>query len=85
MDNCPCLPARVTISGNQITARVSSTGNTNGTVSVGNIIIKDGTNNYETLNNKPSIEGATLTGDKTFDELGLEPMSFHEIDEILYG
>ena len=43
-----------------------------------------GTDNYEKLKNKPSIEGVTLQGDKTFPELGVRPLSVQEIEKILY-
>ena len=39
--------------------------------------------NYEELINKPKIESHELTGDKTFDDLGLSSISHEELDEIL--
>lgn len=47
--------------------------------------VSGGTNDYEDLKNKPSIEGVELVGNKGFPELGLEAMTPQEIDEILYG
>ena len=44
-----------------------------------------GTGNYNALTNKPSIEDVTLTGNKTFRQLGLEPMTPQEIDQMIYG
>lgn len=44
-----------------------------------------GTSNYELLTHKPSIEGVTLIGDKTFKKLGLEPMTEQEIDQMIFG
>lgn len=44
-----------------------------------------GTNNYNHLLNKPSIEGVVLQGDKTFDDLGLSRVTEQEIDRMLYG
>ena len=41
-----------------------------------------GTNNYEALTNKPHIEGRELSGDKSFEELGLHPMTNLEIKKI---
>ena len=38
---------------------------------------------YEELINKPKIESHVLTGDKTFDDLGLSSISHEELDEIL--
>lgn len=46
---------------------------------------KDGATDYEELTSKPSIEGTTLTGNKTFEDLGLRPMTLQEIDAIIYG
>lgn len=43
------------------------------------------TSNYEELNNKPSIEGVTLLGNKTFPQLGLGTLTAQEIDELLFG
>ena len=37
---------------------------------------------YQELINKPKIESNTLIGDKTFDELGLSPISEEELNEI---
>lgn len=44
-----------------------------------------GTNDYNALVNKPKIEGVVLKGDKTFRQLGLEPMTEQDIDNILFG
>ena len=41
------------------------------------------TTNYEDLNNKPSIEGVTLSGNKTFEELMFEPLTNTEIENLL--
>ena len=42
-----------------------------------------GTNNYNDLVNKPSIEGVELVGDKTLEELGVEALTPQEIDAII--
>lgn len=42
------------------------------------------TTNYNTLINKPSIENITLTGNKTFADLGISAMTVQEIEQILY-
>ena len=42
-----------------------------------------GTNDYNDLINKPSIEGVELVGDKTLEELGVEALTPHEIDAII--
>lgn len=41
------------------------------------------TSNYNYLYNKPSIEGVTLVGDKTFEELNLVPLSNADLARIL--
>lgn len=43
------------------------------------------TDNYEDLYNKPMIEGVTLIGNKTFEELGLDDISATDIDRIIFG
>lgn len=43
-----------------------------------------GTNNYKALYNKPSIEDVILQGNKTFEELGMKPMTVQEIEKVLY-
>jgi hypothetical protein len=39
-------------------------------------------NDYNKLINKPQIEGNTLEGDKTFDELGMTPLSSQELADM---
>ena len=53
-------------------------------MSVGTVVIRDGTNDYNELENKPSIEDRTLEGNKTFEELGMRPMTVQEVERILY-
>lgn len=48
-------------------------------------VTKIATNDYNKIINKPSIEGITLQGDKTFSQLGLDELTEQEIDKILYG
>lgn len=43
----------------------------------------NGTDDYEELINKPSINGAVLSGDKSFENLGLSPLSNLEIMSII--
>lgn len=43
-----------------------------------------GTDDYNQLRNKPSIEGNLLVGNKTFPQLGLDTLSVQEIERILY-
>lgn len=40
---------------------------------------------YAGLDNKPSIEGRVLDGDKTFIDLGLEALTEQDIDDIIFG
>lgn len=37
---------------------------------------------YNNLFNKPQIEGNTLEGDKTFDDLGMTPLSAQELADM---
>lgn len=48
-------------------------------------VVETVTRDYEKLTNKPSIEGVTLIKDKTFKQLGLEPMTPQEIDTMIFG
>ena len=41
-----------------------------------------GTNNYNALVEKPSINGVTLIGDKSIEELGVDTMTNQEILNI---
>lgn len=41
-----------------------------------------GTNNYESLVNKPSINSVELIGDKSFEDLGDVPLTNTEIQAI---
>lgn len=40
---------------------------------------------YETLSNKPSINGVTLIGNNTFEQLGLNPVTSNDIHTIVGG
>ena len=42
-----------------------------------------GTNDYNDLVNKPSINGVELVGDKTTEELDILPLTNAEIDEFM--
>lgn len=46
-----------------------------------NFTLTDG--DYEALRSKPSIENVTLSGDKTFSDLGLSPIEVDDLLEIL--
>lgn len=43
----------------------------------------NGTNDYNDLVNKPSINGVELVGDKTAEELDILPLTNAEIDEFM--
>lgn len=42
-----------------------------------------GTTNYNDLTNKPQIEGVTLTGNKTYEDLNLERLTNSDIEAAL--
>lgn len=42
-----------------------------------------GSNDYDALIHKPQINDVTLTGNKTFEELGLRAVTNTEISEII--
>lgn len=82
--DCKCVNAKVSVTGD-VHAKVSCDCEIGAAVSVGTVTIRDGTNDYNKLVNKPSIEGNLLDGDKTYSELGLDDITPQEIDEMLYG
>lgn len=43
----------------------------------------NGTNDYNDLINRPSINGVELVGDKTTEELDILPLTNAEIDEFM--
>lgn len=51
----------------------------------GNFDLNYSVGNYESLSNKPSINGVTLAGNRTFEELGLQPITSEDIQEIVGG
>jgi len=42
-----------------------------------------GTTNYNLLNNLPQINGVTLKGDKSFDDLGMQPLTNEQMNALL--
>lgn len=46
-------------------------------------VIGEGTNNYEMLVNKPQINGVTLAGNKTVEEIGIVEISNTELENLL--
>lgn len=51
----------------------SRSGNNSGSIG------SSGTDNYNLLKNKPQINGVTLEGNKTLEELGIEPTEDYTI------
>lgn len=49
----------------------------------GNFELNYSGGNYDSLSNKPSINGVTLAGNRTFEELGLQPITSEDIQEIV--
>lgn len=43
-----------------------------------------GTSNYAALSNKPQIEGHTLIGNSTIQQIGVDALPVSEIEKILY-
>jgi len=41
------------------------------------------TNDYEVLKNKPQINDVTLSGNKSFEDLGLESITNSELEDML--
>lgn len=59
---------RTSITGNEMIP--FQDGNENGKIKLSNIASGGGTTDYSKLNNKPSIEGVELSGDKTLSDIG---------------
>lgn len=49
----------------------------------GNFDLNYSGGDYDSLSNKPSINGVTLAGNRTFEELGLQPITSEDIQEIV--
>lgn len=64
----------------QLSGNLGGTNKLNGEVSLpSHIMYKD----YEILDNLPKIEGVTLIGDKTYEELNLDRISNSELEQLL--
>lgn len=48
-----------------------------------NIGLSGGTNDYEKLKNKPSINGIELVKNKSFDDLGMSIITNQELEDLL--
>lgn len=84
MPDCRCLNGKVTISGG-VNASATVSPGVKSSASVGTIVMRDGTNDYERLVHKPSIEGHELVGDSTLMQIGVATLTEQEIDRIIYG
>ena len=74
----------ISLSGNISTAKIS--GSLNGQTGMSgslNMAERVYENDYEKLKNKPSINGVELIKNKSFEELGVSPMTNSEILEII--
>lgn len=76
------------ISGSVSTAGTLLSGTVSGQAGLTGTVIPGsrgaGTSDYERLRNKPQIEFVELIGNKSFEELGLEPITSDELIDILY-
>lgn len=79
--DCRCVNARVSVTGD-VRANVEIDQDVRAATSVGTVVIRDGTNDYERLVNKPSINSVALEGDKSLEELGDTPLTNMEIKSI---
>lgn len=61
-----------------VSASLSAKGNLSGRMSTP----RGGTYDYEELENKPKINGVTLIGDRSFEDLGEDTMTNREIVAI---
>lgn len=67
---------------NQIDGREISLDNRISGGEIGAFYNSGGSSDYENLANKPKINGVTLIGDKSIEELGVETMTNLEIKSI---
>lgn len=75
-----------TLTSNKIAASpVLSDNEINASASMVNKVQVTNTSNYELLSNKPQIESVELTGNKSFNDLGLSNISNLRIEQILGG
>jgi len=72
------IGGRITPRAN-ISGSLTPRGNVSGSVGRAEKVYE---NDYNNLNNKPQIEGNTLENNKTFDELGMTPLSAQELADM---
>lgn len=68
------------ISDNNLSGNLSTEGGLAGSLTLPEVI---GETNYEHLSNLPQIEGVTLLGNKTHDDLKLHALTNSEIEALL--
>lgn len=59
-----------------------STGSINGVIDNAGTGYISGTDDYDTLNNKPSINDVILMGNKSFEDLGINEVTDSELDIV---
>lgn len=73
-----------TLSGNKIPVSPAvSKNNINAPANVVNKIRINNTSDYDLLNNKPQIESVELSGNKSFNDLGLSNITNMRIEQLL--
>lgn len=60
----------------KLSVRIRTAGSVGGRVNVPQVVREK---DYNNLDNRPQINGHTLEGDKTFEELGLTPITSAEL------
>lgn len=64
---------------NSLTGSVVPRGSVGGNIKAAKKVYEK---DYNNLFNKPQIEGNTLEGDKTFDDLGMKPLTAQELADM---
>lgn len=87
------MPAELNIAG-QLSGRLKNIKNVSGNLSINGgtatiIHAGSGTNDYDELSNKPSINGITVEGAKTSQDYKIydeaQELNMQEIDDIIFG
>lgn len=69
-----------TIEGGTLQGSLTFDNSLSGTINAPNVI---GQTDYEKLNNLPQIEGVTLTGNKSYEDLKLHALTNSELEALL--
>lgn len=73
-----------TLSSNKISVTPEISGNNiRASATMVNQVQVTNTSNYELLSNKPQIEAVELTGNKTFNDLGLTNISNMRLEQLI--